>query len=187
METRNRHGVSSNMTVDTEAPVDLSRELLPKDAPLLTQAMEPFNFSDPPADPVEIAHILAQSLLKHEGLGLAAPQIGLPYRVFVIRSAPMLVCFNPRLVDVSDNEIYLEEGCLTFPDLVLKIKRPDAIRVRYTLPNGEVETKKFQGMTARIFQHELDHLDGILFTERATRFHLEQGRNQLKRHRRNKK
>lgn len=110
---------------------------------------------------------LAQSMMKHGGVGLAANQIGLPYRAFAIAANPILVCFNPRIVNVSTEEIELEEGCLTFPGLILKIKRPGAIKVRYTYPNGETVTTQYNGITARIFQHELDHLNGVLFTERA--------------------
>jgi peptide deformylase len=67
--------------------------------------------------------------------------------------------------------VSLEEGCLTFPGLTVKIKRPQHIRVRFTKPNNETITRQFTGMTARIFQHELDHLDGIIFYNRANRFH----------------
>lgn len=93
----------------------------------------------------------------------------------------MLVCFNPRIVDVSPEEVYHEEGCLTFPGLFIKIKRPVHIKVRFQYPNGETVTEKFTGITARIFQHELDHLDGILFQMRANKIHLEQAENKLRR------
>ena len=106
-------------------------------------------------------------MLSHDGIGLAANQIGLPYRVFAIKANPVLVCFNPRIVDYSKETIVLEEGCLTFPGLYLKIKRPRDIKCRFTYPNGETITKTFTGATARIFQHELDHLNGILFTEKV--------------------
>jgi peptide deformylase len=67
--------------------------------------------------------------------------------------------------------VSLEEGCLTYPGLIVKIKRPQHVRVRFTKPNGETITKLFTGMTARIFQHELDHLDGIIFYNKANRVH----------------
>jgi len=83
------------------------------------------------------------------------------------------VCFNPKIIQPSEMEITLEEGCLTFPGLLVKIKRPQHVRVRFTTPNGETMTRQFTGMTARIFQHELDHLDGSLFYNKANRFHRE--------------
>jgi peptide deformylase len=120
-------------------------------------------------------------MLHHNGMGLAANQVGLPYRVFVIKANPILACFNPRIVSQTGEEIDLEEGCLTFPNYYVKIRRPKQIRVRYTYPNGETVTQIYDGMTARIFQHELDHLDGILFQSRATLFHKEQADRRAKR------
>jgi peptide deformylase len=67
----------------------------------------------------------------------------------------------------------MDEGCLSFPNLFLKIKRPRTIKVRFTKPNGDTETMKFDGITARCFLHELDHLNGIVFTSKANRYHLE--------------
>jgi peptide deformylase len=155
---------------------NLIKELVPKTDPILRDEMEKFDFDNPPEDPIRIAHILAQNVIHYDGLGLAAPQLGMPYRAFVIKAKPMLVCFNPSIVDVSDDMIYMEEGCLTYPNLIIKIKRPQVIRCRYTEPNGNIVTKQFQDLTARIFQHELDHLDGILFMDRSNDIHLEQAK-----------
>lgn len=149
--------------------------------PILKTKLDTFPFDNPPRDPTEIAVILAESLLTHGGIGLAANQLGLPYRVFAIKANPVLVCFNPRIVDVSNKQDYLDEGCLTFPGLFIKIKRPSSIKVRFQYPNGETVTETYTGMTARVFQHELDHLNGMLFQERANPIHLEQARNKRRR------
>lgn len=141
------------------------------DNKLLEVVMEPFDFSNPPTDPIELAKTLAESMLKNNGVGLAANQLGLPYRAFVIKSDPIICAFNPKIVDKSEKEVYLDEGCLSFPGLVVKIKRPESIRVRFTQPNGETTTKEYHGLTARIFQHELDHLNGELFYDKAIRYH----------------
>lgn len=141
--------------------------------PILTTPAQDFDFSSPSVDPVQLAKDLAETMIQHKGLGLAAPQVGLPYRVFALNGNPIHVCFNPKIVDVSSEEIYLEEGCLTFPNLIMKVKRPKHIKVRFTLPNGEVLTEKYTGMTARCFQHEMDHLNGILYHTRATLYHRE--------------
>lgn len=98
---------------------------------------------------------------------MAANQLGLPYRVFAIKSNPVIVAYNPRIVDASSKEVVLDEACLSYPGLALKVSRPETIKVRYTYPNGATETLIYSGMTARIFQHELDHLNGIMFTERV--------------------
>lgn len=138
---------------------------MPQNHELLHTPLEPFDFQNPPVDPVEFAYELVENMLHHGGIGLAANQIGFPYRVFAVAAKPVLVCYNPRIIDTTTEIVELEEACLTFPNLVLKIKRPSAIRIRYTLPNGHTETHKYVGMTARIMQHETDHLNGIVFTK----------------------
>jgi len=150
-------------------------QLVDKNDPVLIKSCENFDFNNPPFDPVEFSQKLIKCMYDNGGIGLAANQVGVPYRVFGMRGNPEnFVCFNPRIVDQSTEQIVLEEGCLTFPGLLVKIKRPKIIKVRFQSPHGEVFTKKFIGMTARIFQHELDHLDGILFFNKANRFHREQ-------------
>lgn len=152
-------------------------DLVDCNSPILKQEMEPFDFSNPPVDPIELAANLAETMLHNEGLGLAANQCGLPYRVFVMRSNPLpIVCFNPKIVDYSEESVYLEEGCLSYPSLFVKVKRPKKIKVRFSEPNGNVVTTTYDGITARVFQHEYDHLEGITHTKRANRYHLEQAR-----------
>lgn len=149
--------------------------------PILHNSVDQFDFLNPPVDPVILANCLIETMNAHNGLGLSANQCGLPYRVFVMRSNPTYVCFNPKIIDVSSEEVMLEEGCLSYPFLYVKIKRPSIIKVRYTNCFGETKTEKFIGMTARCFQHELDHLDGINFTRRANTVHLERAkRSQVK-------
>lgn len=180
MERKGKGGVEVSETL--EAP--LVCNLVDKYDPILKQKTERFNFSNPPCDPIELAHKLTQTMLHNNGIGLAAPQIGLPYRVFSLRTSPILVCFNPLVVDVSSETIELEEGCLTFPNLFLKIRRPSIVKVRFTLPNGETKTEKFVGITARAFQHEVDHLDGILFTQKVSNIELAMARKKAQKARR---
>jgi peptide deformylase len=136
--------------------------------PMVYQQIEPFDFSNPPIDPVVLVHDLAEAMLRGNGIGLAANQAGLPYRVFLIKSEHIIACFNPKIVNVSDETIVLEEGCLSFPGLIVKVKRPLSAKIRYTEPNGNVVTTQWDGMTARIAQHEIDHLDGRTMLDAAT-------------------
>ena len=147
--------------------------LIENTEPILHEKLERFDFGNPPVDPSELAINLTETMLKNDGIGLAANQVGLPYRVFVIRCSPVLCCFNPIIVDTSIERIKMEEGCLSYKGLILNIERPKSIRVRFTLPNGETKTEKFTGMTARIFQHEYQHLNGEIFTNNLTRLELE--------------
>lgn len=144
----------------------------PSDETLRTP-VDVFDFDNPATDPIQLAKDLAETMVHHAGLGLAAPQLGLPYSCFVMGSNPVLACFNPRIVDTSSDEIKLLEGCLTYPGLFLNIRRSRNIRARYTQPNGEIVTRDFDGMTARVFQHETDHLNGILFLSHVTRLELD--------------
>lgn len=105
------------------------------------------------------------------GLGLAANQVGVPYRIFAMRGQPNFVCFNPKIVQPSEQMVELEEGCLTYPGLVVKIKRPQHVRVRFTTPNGDTRTETFTGMSARVYQHEFDHIEGLTFYNKASRIH----------------
>lgn len=153
----------------------MNLKLVPPNDPILTKPCDVFDFSNPPIDPIELAKDLVKTMYDSNGIGLSANQVGLPYRVFSMRGSPEnFVCFNPKLVQPSEMEVILEEGCLTYQGLLVKIKRPQHIRVRFTTPNGETLTKQFTGMTARTFQHELDHLDGIIFYNKANRYHRDQ-------------
>ena len=151
---------------------------------ILKSVANRFDFENPPCDPVELFDKLKSIMIEKEALGLAAPQIGIPLRVFVFGSPydpnNISVAFNPMLVDSSGDTILRGEGCLSFPDLYIMIKRQDSIRVRYTTQNNVTNTIKFEGMTSRVFQHELDHLNGITFDKVATKFHLERAKKQAK-------
>ena len=143
------------------------------DSPILKQRVDLFDFSNPLIDPTELSVNLYETLMSSNYVGLAAPQVGLPYRAFALRSQPGIVCFNPRIVDVSEETVVLDEVCLSFPALTLPIKRPKKIKVRYAEPNSIIKTATFDGMTARYFLHELDHLNGMLYTSKANKFHLD--------------
>jgi peptide deformylase len=140
----------------------------------LYQPCQEFDFSNPPFDAKEFAQQLYQNMTHHNGLGLSANQVGVPYRIFAIRiDADPLVVFNPKIVDQSENEILLDEGCLSSPLLYMKVKRPDWVRIRFQTHDGETHTELYGGMTARVILHEYDHMEGITFKQRASKFVLD--------------
>jgi len=105
---------------------------------------------------------------KNNGIGLAAPQIGVSKRLFVMEiDGTQRACFNPEIVDHSDDLTEYPEGCLSFPGEECKIKRPSAVSVRYQTVTGDWVQESLSGLTARCFQHELDHLNGITMHDRA--------------------
>ena len=136
--------------------------LVNEDDPVLLEELKPFDFANPPVDPVRFASSLVETCKRNRGLGLSTNQCGFQHRVFVMGTGEDYVAFfNPEVTWVSDENIKMEEGCLSFPDLFLNIERPIAIAVKYQDFNGTVKTTNFAGLTARCFLHELDHMDGI--------------------------
>ena len=150
-------------------------KLVAQNDPILTTVCEEFDFANPPFDPIEFAKEMVKFMYEFKGIGLAANQVGVPYRIFAMRGEPEnFVCINPRIIVYGEQEVVLDEGCLSYLGLVVKIKRPQHIKVRFNTPNGDIKTETFTGVTARIFQHELDHLNGIVFYNLANKFHKDQ-------------
>ena len=151
---------------------------------ILKEPTQRFDFSNPPMDPTELFENLRDTMIANNGLGLAANQVGIPYNVFVIGNPhipeSIFSVFNPTIVDYSNAITLGEEGCLSFPNLLVKIKRSNMIKVRFSGHDGNVDTIKFDGFTARAFQHEYDLLQGITFDKRASKFHLDQAKHNKK-------
>jgi len=108
-----------------------------------------------------------------EGIGLAAPQVGVNVRLFVWNPTgeasekdQETVLVNPRYVSKSKGQTLFEEGCLSFPEILGDVKRPKSVLVEYQDLSGETCRMSFEGLEARIFQHEYDHLEGVLFHDR---------------------
>ena len=131
--------------------------------------LEDFDFKNPQIDPVDLSQSLVSLMRKEMGYGLAANQVGLPLKMFVLDGEPAYAVFNPRITYFGEEEILLEEGCLSYPGLSLKIKRPRFIRARFQDPYGDYVTKQFDGITARVFQHEFDHINGVDFTQKVSK------------------
>lgn len=110
-----------------------------------------------------------QALMEqHRGVGLAANQINLNAAVHVqMVQQDMVTMFNPQIHDVSDDKVLMSEGCLSEPGLFLKVKRPDMIKASWEDEEGERTGTTLFGMDARVFLHEFDHLQGIMFTDRV--------------------
>ena len=155
--------------------------LVPNTDKILRTVCDEFDFAAPPFDPIEYAQELMKFMYDHGGLGLAANQVGTPFRIFAMRGSPQnFVCYNPKIVMPSDELVSLVEGCLSWPGLVVEIKRPKHVRVRFNTPNGDVKTELFTGMTARVFTQELEHLDGGVFYKLANSIHRERALKNLK-------
>ena len=133
-------------------------------------------------DNQEIFDILKNELLKTKLLCITATDLSLDAKAFVLGNPgdaeSIIPVFNPRIVNYSEEKFLNQESSYSFPGLFLKVKRHKEIRCRYAGLDGAVSTIKFEGVTSGLFQHAVDSLNGIPFTRRANRFHLEQARNQ---------
>lgn len=122
----------------------------------------------------ELTVDIAQTMAKGQGIGLAAPQVGVLRRVIVIhgdfKGQRILGLINPKITKMSKEKEKDMEGCLSFPDIILDIKRAKEVRIKGLDINGKKVRLKAKGLLARVLQHEIDHLDGILFFDRLSFF-----------------
>jgi len=154
-------------------------KLVKENDEVLRKVAEPWDF-EKDGDPTELVRDMARIMMENNGIGLAAPQVGISKRIFVMGNQDKLfACINPEVVEGS-GEVMDQEGCLSFPDLWLHVKRHETIRVKYyNAMNGLIETE-FSGLIARVFQHERDHLDGVCFDTRVGKLSLELAKNRRK-------
>ena len=126
----------------------------------------------------ELAVNMTSTLKNANGLGLAGPQVGLLKNIFIIDTTLLRdngvevvekVCINPQIKNNSNDEDYYNEGCLSIPGIYEDVLRPEKIEVRYRDEFLEWHEEILNGITARIFQHEYDHLQGILFIDRISK------------------
>ena len=118
-----------------------------------------------------LSRVLIDNMIHHNGIGISANQIGIWERAFAmvkdIENNEVMVCFNPRIIKSYSKEVEMEEGCLSYPELFLKVKRPDKIVVKYEDEDKKTHKMKLEGLASRVFQHEYDHMEGIDFTQRT--------------------
>ena len=119
-----------------------------------------------------LADDMLETMYAAPGIGLAAPQVGVMDRLIVMdcekdetQPPKPMVMFNPEIIDTSEDLNVYEEGCLSIPEQYAEVERPESIRVRYLDRSGEEQELDATGMLATCIQHEMDHLDGILFVD----------------------
>ncbi len=113
-------------------------------------------------------------MMQYNGVGLSANQIGINLQFFVMGfDSSKRYVFNPEILESANDNVMMKEGCLSFPGMFLTVKRPSWIHVRYQNELGEIVEEKFTGLTARIFQHEYDHMQGVVFTDKVSKLKLD--------------
>ena len=136
-------------------------------------------YSDPLPNPVmnKLVQRLIYTKKEYAGIGLSANQCGVSERLFVIGTdESTIVCINPKVLAIAEDFVTDNEGCLSYPGLYCKIHRPSWIEAEYTTPQGEVVRIRLEGLTARCFLHELDHLNGIRFVDHVKPLALKMAR-----------
>lgn len=150
-------------------------EIVPDTHPILSTAI-------PPVDPsINLEHLSKEMFMimwLNGGIGLAAPQVGMAVRMFVMgpQEGPNYACINPEIISTSEDQVVATEGCLSYPALWLNIKRPQWVQARYTMLDGQVVEQRFEGLLARCYVHELEHLEGKTFTAHSSALGLKLAR-----------
>lgn len=162
--------MSETLIIDTGAaigtPTQQARvEPLPlydENHPMLKVQIPEYKFDLPNPLMEMLVKRLKMTMKLYGGIGLSANQCGVFERVFVIGTDHFqIACINPRIIGQAPSTIKSEEGCLSFPGLHVKLDRPDWVEVEFTNEMGELKQMRLEGITARCFQHELDHMNGI--------------------------
>ena len=163
--------MSDVLTINTDLAVKREEEkieplpLFGEDYKMLDDEIPPYTDAWPNPYMTKLAKRLKMTMKLYGGIGLSANQCGVYERVFVIGTEHFqYVCINPKVVEVGHNLIKDKEGCLSYPGLYLSVERPESVLVEFTDENGQQNRMWFDGITARCFLHELDHMNGVRFT-----------------------
>jgi len=143
--------------------------------PVLKKVAEPIDKDYPELE--VLLENMWETMYNASGIGLAAPQIGLPIRLFLVDSTQMedddkdfkgikKVLINAEIIEENGEEVTHEEGCLSIPDITGEVARQPIVRIKYLDENFVEHDEIYSGMNARVIQHEYDHIEGVLFTEK---------------------
>ena len=148
--------------------------LLENNNPVLTI---PLSGCSEDLDRKELKDNLIETMKVFHGVGLSASQCGVMERVFVmysdVKNDETIACFNPRIISEGTEMVLIDEGCLTYPGMWLKIRRPDHINCTFEDENGDSHEVTMMGLECRVFQHEMDHMEGTNFTNRVSKLKLD--------------
>lgn len=178
--------MSETITIDTTECLQQNKQIEPlplydETFYMLSQSIPEYTDNLPNQNMDNLVKRMKVTMKKFSGIGLAANQCGVAERVFMIGTEDLYItCINPKIINKSEKMIYDHEGCLTFPGLKCNIERPEWVEVEYTTPEGNVETHMFNGISARCFQHELDHLNGVKMIEKVGPLALQLARDKQK-------
>ena len=179
--------MSEIFTIDTEEGIVKDKEevveplsLFDENHPMLLQRIPEYDVTRLP-NPVlgKLIKRLKMTMKLHGGIGLSANQCGIFERVFVLGANDAIwACINPKIINASPDLIREKEGCLSFPGLALAVERHSWVEAEFINEECKVVQMRFEGLTARCFQHELDHMNGIKFTSKVKPLALQMAKKQ---------
>ena len=144
------------------------KPLIPPEDPLLHKRIKKCSYN---LDRLELSKILNENMFHYDGVGLSANQIGINERAFImmidLETKKTITCFNPKIIKESKIEEIMQEGCLSYPGITMELSRYKNIIVKYEDEEKNIFKRRLVEFSARVFQHEYDHMEGSDFTERT--------------------
>ena len=137
---------------------------------ILTRTVQTVNIEDPGFDPIEMKKLMVDKMLSSNGIGLSANQVNVDHQLFVMgnNEASSSICINPTVLQHTEDTVVDFEGCLSFPNIFVQVKRPKEVLVEYHDENLELKRQHLTGYQVKVFLHEYDHLQGICYKDRVS-------------------
>jgi peptide deformylase len=155
-------------------------KLVKTDSEVLLTQPEPYVFDAEDSNPEMFANMMIDRMKELGGIGLSANQVGVNARMFVMGVNDVTYAvFNPEIVNASQDVISSDEGCLSYPGVYMKVSRPASVVVKYQNVKGETIQEEFHGLTARIFLHEYDHMEGKTFKDKVSKMKWDLAYNRM--------
>jgi len=151
---------------------------------ILDQELKDVDLENPGFDPLELKQQMTDVMLASGGIGLTASQVGLDHKLFIMGDKPdnITMHINPTVLQYTEETVTETEGCLSFPNIFVKIKRPKEVLAEFYDENLEKQTVRIIGYSARCYLHELDHCLGITFKDRASKLKWDMAKKKAKKY-----
>ena len=151
---------------------------------ILDQELKDVDLENPGFDPLELKQQMTDVMLASGGIGLTASQVGLDHKLFIMGDKPdnITMHINPTVLQYTEETVTETEGCLSFPNMFVKIRRPKEVLAEFYDENLEKQTVRIIGYSARCYLHELDHCLGITFKDRASKLKWDMAKKKAKKY-----
>ena len=146
--------------------------------PILRKELADVDLKNPGFDPKELKEQMTELMVSKRGLGLSACQVGLDHKLFIIgeNKENCMMFINPEVISVSEETELDVEGCLSFPDMFIRLARPKQVEAKWYDEELKEQSGSFEGYTARCFLHEFDHLYGVVYKDKVSRLKWDRAR-----------